>query len=315
MSFWLELFVVEVRKLDGTEYPSKSIYLILCGLHRHLRENGIYDKNFLDEKNVYFARFRKVLNDRMRTLNEKGLGLTVKRADPILPEQEDNLWEKGVFGQGRGDQLQLTIFFYACKLFGLRTRDDHHLLTVDQFSVGEDGDGRFVKFVGRSSKTDNKGESGLLSVQSKSIKYYSKPGECSSHYFSLFQGKSIVKNKLHYQDGVSSPSFLYSGDRCIIDMFGVYLKAVGEEGSFYRRPLPPEGSQKIRFAQQSLGINKLKNFMKVIAERGELKGNFTILSGTRTGDMHQRHVLKDFQNKKAQTHTITVIGVQEKSQS
>lgn len=54
-------------------------------------------------------------------------------------------------------------------------------------------------------------------------------------------------------------------------MFGVYLKAVGEEGSFYRRPLPPEGSQKIRFAQQSLGINKLKNFMKVIAERGELK--------------------------------------------
>lgn len=105
MSFWLELFVVEVRKLDGTEYPSKSIYLILCGLHRHLRENGIYDKNFLDEKNVYFARFRKVLNDRMRTLNEKGLGLTVKRADPILPEQEDNLWEKGVFGQGRGDQL------------------------------------------------------------------------------------------------------------------------------------------------------------------------------------------------------------------
>lgn len=73
------------EKLDGTEYS--SIYLILCGLHRHLGENGIYDKNFLDEKNVYFARFSKVLNARMRTLNEKGLGFAVKRADPILPEQ------------------------------------------------------------------------------------------------------------------------------------------------------------------------------------------------------------------------------------
>lgn len=48
MGFWLEQLVVEVRKLDGTEYS--SIYLILCGLHRHLGENGIYDKNFLDEK-------------------------------------------------------------------------------------------------------------------------------------------------------------------------------------------------------------------------------------------------------------------------
>lgn len=124
MSFWLEQFVVEVRKLDGTEYS--SIYLILCGLHRHLGENGIYDKNFLDEKNVYFARFSKVLNARMRTLNEKGLGFAVKRADPILPEQEDKLWGKGVFRQGSGGQLQLIIFLYACKLFGLRTREDHH---------------------------------------------------------------------------------------------------------------------------------------------------------------------------------------------
>lgn len=75
-------------------------------------------------------------------------------------------------------------------LFGLRTREDYHLLTRDHFFFGEDGDGRFVMFVGRSSKTDNKEESGQLIVQSKSIKYYSEPEECLSHYFSLFQGKS-----------------------------------------------------------------------------------------------------------------------------
>lgn len=64
---------------------------------------------------------------------------------------------------------------------------------------------------------------------------------------------------------------MHSGDRCIIDMFYVYLKAMDEEGPFYWRPLPPEGSQKIHFAQQTLEINKLKYFMKIIAERGELR--------------------------------------------
>lgn len=53
-------------------------------------------------------------------------------------------------------------------------------------------------------------------------------------------------------------------------MFYVYLKAMDEEGPFYRRPLPPEGSQKIHFAQQTLEINKFKYFMKIIAERGEI---------------------------------------------
>lgn len=37
-----------------------------------------------------------------------------------------------MFRQGSGGQLQLIIFLYACKLFGLRTREDYHLLTLDQ---------------------------------------------------------------------------------------------------------------------------------------------------------------------------------------
>lgn len=69
-------------------------------------------------------------------------------------------------------------------------------------------------------------------------------------------------------------------------MFYVYLKAMDEEGPFYRRPLPPEGSQKIHFAQQTLEINKLKYFMKIIAERGEiLPYSVGREQGTRIRDM------------------------------
>lgn len=38
-----------------------------------------------------------------------------------------------MFRQGSGGQLQLIIFLYACKLFGLRTREDYHIKTLDQF--------------------------------------------------------------------------------------------------------------------------------------------------------------------------------------
>lgn len=58
MNHWLERFIVEARKKDGSEYPPKSLYLILCGLLRHLRQRGVYDKNFLDEKETFFIRMR-----------------------------------------------------------------------------------------------------------------------------------------------------------------------------------------------------------------------------------------------------------------
>lgn len=47
----------------------------------------------------------------IKSLIDKGLGCDVKRADPILPHQKKTIWEKGVFGQKHGEQLQLTMFF------------------------------------------------------------------------------------------------------------------------------------------------------------------------------------------------------------
>lgn len=44
-------------------------------------------------------------------------------------------------------------FFYKCKLFGLRGRDEHHDLDISQFEIGEDATGKFIQFVGRANKT------------------------------------------------------------------------------------------------------------------------------------------------------------------
>lgn len=38
------------EKKDGAEYPTKSVYLILCGLRTHIREKGTYETIFLMRK-------------------------------------------------------------------------------------------------------------------------------------------------------------------------------------------------------------------------------------------------------------------------
>lgn len=48
-------------------------------------------------------------------------------------------------------------FFYKCKLFGFRGRDEHHDLDISQFEIGEDATGKFIQFVGRANNPLNVG--------------------------------------------------------------------------------------------------------------------------------------------------------------
>ena len=62
----------------------------------------------------------------MKNLLKRGLGTKTKQAEPIMPEDEQIIWEKGVFGHETEEKLQCTMFFYNCKLFGLRGHEEHH---------------------------------------------------------------------------------------------------------------------------------------------------------------------------------------------
>lgn len=121
---------MEVRNQKGNEYTPKSLYYLACGLFRHLRDIEIFGMNFLDHNDDIFARTRKVLDARMKSLVAQGIGTTTRQADPILPEQEDILWEKEVLGSSSAKSVQNTVFFYACKVFGLLGCDEHRELIV-----------------------------------------------------------------------------------------------------------------------------------------------------------------------------------------
>lgn len=77
-----------------------------------------------------------------------GFGSTVHQTDPISRDREERLWIFGVIGHESTEA-----FFYKCKLFGLRGRDEHHDLDISQFEIGEDATGKFIQFVGRANKT------------------------------------------------------------------------------------------------------------------------------------------------------------------
>lgn len=179
MDFWLQRFLREVRNQKGNEYTPKSLYYLACGLLRHLRDIEIFGMNFLDLNDDRFARTRKVLDARMKSLVAQGIGTTTGQDDPILPEQEDILWEKEVLGSNSAKSLQNTVFFYACKVFGLRGCDQHRELMCKQFILNSDDQGKFIQFVGRQSKTYQGGPR-QMQLSNKNIKQYCTSGKFPS---------------------------------------------------------------------------------------------------------------------------------------
>ncbi|CAC5385968.1 unnamed protein product [Mytilus coruscus] len=203
MNHWLQRFVIEVRNKKGEEYPPKSLYSIICGLLRYCKDMNVNDKNFLEEKYLRFVTFRRVLDSRMKELLSKGFGTKVKRADPLSLQDEENLWQKGFFGITNSVSLQHTSFFYACKLFGLRGRDEHRNLDCSQFEISTDQTGKYVRFIGRSTKTFKGGPRCIATHFQKYLEalgndgiFYRKPLEGNSEQTIRYGKQAVGINKL-----------------------------------------------------------------------------------------------------------------------
>ncbi len=129
-------------------HTRQTLVMLVSGIQRHLRENGRPDLAIMGDKDGRFARTCAVLDARMKELTKDGVGTVRKQAQPLSVEQEDLLWTSGVFSLNSGWGLTYAVFWYNCKLFGLRGGDEHRALKREQFEVGSDGNGRFIRFMG-----------------------------------------------------------------------------------------------------------------------------------------------------------------------
>ena len=224
-AYWLGKFILEIRKRDGHEYPPKSLYALVCCFKRHFELSGVHDINPLSPGNAVFGDFRITLDAEMKRLHASGLGVRTKQAEPILPDEEAILWAKGLFGTHNAQVITNTVYFYNCKVFGLRSIDEHRNLLREQFSKKVDEKSRvYLEYVDYGNKT-MRGGLKHMKVEPKVLRQY---------------------------EDVSDP------DHCVVNIFVTYLLyAPRDVDYFYCRALPDDGSGIPRFGKQPVGRNKL----------------------------------------------------------
>ena len=230
IAHWMCFFVLEVTRKDGKPYPPSTLMQICLSLQRHLRDSGVY-VNLFKGSDSTFAHFRRAIDAKMKTLTSQGIGVTVAKADPVLPEEEEAMWKTGTFSFDTALGLSNAVFFYNYKALAFRGGLHEHMgLEAEQFVIGTDpanGKG-YLKYQGRVSK-NNQGGLDHRRVTPKCIQHYADP----------------------------------SNDRCFVRLYETYLKLIPANGLFYRKPLPPSDKFKYpRFSAAHLSQHEISCMFK-----------------------------------------------------
>ena len=99
-----------------------------------------------------------------------------EKARSLSKEEEEVLWVAGKLGNNSPESLVNTIWWILAQYFGLRGRQEHHSMKVDEFALRKDDDGQeYVEFAEGLTKT----RGGGLSKKSRdfSPKMFATGGE------------------------------------------------------------------------------------------------------------------------------------------
>ena len=111
------MFITEVKKLDGSDFPGKTLYEILISIQFHLETLGLTWK-LLNNKN--FCQVKFTLDNIMKLCTSQGVGIKVRKAQFLTNTDEDYLWTMGYFGVNDPETLLNTLVFIIGKGFALR---------------------------------------------------------------------------------------------------------------------------------------------------------------------------------------------------
>ena len=151
----LQRFFAEIKKQNGKDYQPGSLSNLQSGIDRYLREKR-YQYSII--KDIEFSSSRAVLEGKARLLREKGMGKRPNKAASLTKAEEEILWECGQLGTESPSSLINTIWWQFSMHFGLRGRQEHHIMKVEDFTWKLDEDGNeFLTFAESFSKTRQNG--------------------------------------------------------------------------------------------------------------------------------------------------------------
>ena len=157
--FAVSRFITEVKKLDGSDFPGKTLYDIVICIQFHLETKG-YAWRLLS--NDLFKDIKFTLDNMMKLRTSQGIGVSVKRAQVLSFSDEDLLWSLGLLGTHHPDVLLNTCVFLIGKGCALRARKEHHCLRSppfrSQFQFLHDTEGQiFMQYSEEVGYKTNKG--------------------------------------------------------------------------------------------------------------------------------------------------------------
>ena len=245
LSTWLAKFAAETRTTKGKPYPPSTLYHLLTGLLRYMRDSNPDVPNFLDKKDRRFSVLHKSLDKIFRDLRTNNIGTTVKHAEIFTAKEEDMLWEKEVLGTHSPKALLNAVFYFNGKNFCLRGGEEHRCLALSQICRQQNPDSYVYTELGSKN---HKGTFTERNIPNKVVP--------------IFSSRDL-------------------GDRChvhILDMYYSKLpKEAFERDIFYLRPLPvcPKDPNAPWFMMTPIGRNELGKMVKSMCMAAGIEGNKT----------------------------------------
>ena len=123
-------FITEVKKVDGADFPPRTLYDIIVCVQFKLEKLGFHWKLLDDDR---FKSVRLTLDNLMKKRCSDGIGNSVKQAQVITYDEENLSWEMGLLGRENPQQLVETLIFVIGMSCALRAGKEHHSLRSPGF--------------------------------------------------------------------------------------------------------------------------------------------------------------------------------------
>ena len=238
-------FITEIKKLDGTDFPPKTLYDIVICIQFLLDTIG-FSWKLLNE--TVFNRIRYTLDNMMKRRTADGIGNSVRKAQVITFTDEDLLWSLGILGVHSPQVLLDTVLFVLGMSCALRAGKEHRQLRSipfnSQFEFLHDEEGKLY------------------------FRYREDLG--------LKTNKGGLKNRKN-QGKVVDVYPLKSIERCPVRILLLYMNKLPKNRTCNALYLQPRKkfSPKSWFLNKPVGVNTLQSVVKNMCEKGGLPGYYT----------------------------------------
>ena len=182
LKFALCRFIIEVKKLDGSDYPGCTLYNILICVQFHLECLGFSFRVISDDtsRDVKFT-----LDNLMKHHTATGIGISVRKAQVLSSTNEDYLWSLEYLGINTPDKLLNTVVFCIGKGFTLCAGQEHRALRGlgfnSQLTFMRDSDGEiFLRYTEHIGLKINKCGLHHCKVEAKTVDLFAtdRPDRC-----------------------------------------------------------------------------------------------------------------------------------------